>query len=420
MTIPQQTIDRHKYSDLLVGFCVDMYVGCHCGLRTTSRIINYLNERLKWGLTDIPSMGSIKNWVEKSGYSIYKEPSLKHQEDDYAIVTDESMMIGSEKMLLTLGMKANKDKDSALVLQDVEVLDISVERSWNAEKIADVFANVEDKLKKEPSYVVSDNACTISKAIRTQGYKHIRDVGHTLAMFIERKYKNDTSFKAYTKALSGVKLRENMRPASYLLPPKQRAIARFMNITPCIQWSKKILKSFDLLSENEQNVFNFLKEHHGIIEELHEITQASNEISKRLKNNGLSNKTIKECHKIINSLLSSKYKGVVDVAEGFVRYLTEEQNKLPDKKSTWQISSDVVESLFGNYKGRKSSNPLNGVTGQVMIIPMLTKIDTKTGVSNICFKNALEKYFLSDLRQWANYNLTENLTVKRRKILNAA
>lgn len=420
MTITQQSIDRHKYSDLIVSICVDTYIVCRCGLRTTCRIMKYLNERLGWGLTDIPSMGSVKNWVEKSGYSIYKEPSLEYQEDNYALITDESMMLGSEKMLLTLGVKANKYKSSALTQQDVDILDISVERSWNAEKIAGVLTKIEDKLEKKPSYVVSDNACTISKAVRTQGYKHIRDVGHTLAMFIERKYKNDASFKAYTKALSEVKLRENMRPASYLLPPKQRAIARFMNIAPCIQWSKKILKSFNLLSESEQNVFNFLKEHSDIIEELHEITEASNEISKQLKNNGLSDKSIRGCSKIVKPLLFSKRKNVADVAEDFVTYLAEEHNKLTDKKSSWHISSDVVESLFGNYKGRKSSNPLDGVTSQVMIIPMLTKADAKTGASSVCFKSALEGVFLSDLRQWTNDNLTENLTVKRRGILNAA
>jgi hypothetical protein len=193
-----------------------------------------------------------------------------------------------------------------------------------------------------------------------------------------------------------------------------------MNLSPCIQWSKKILNSFGLLSEDEQNIFNFLKRHHDIIDELYQVTQAFSDISQQLKNNGLSYKTIKKCHNMINPLLSSKYEGVIKVVESFGKYLAELQNKLPDKNVTWHISSDVVESLFGHYKTRKSSNPLNGVTAQVMMIPMLTRIDSKTGASNICFKSALESVFLSDLKLWVNDNLTENLTVKRKKILHAA
>jgi hypothetical protein len=41
-------------------------------------------------------------------------------------------------------------------------------------------------------------------------------------------------------------------------------------------------------------------------------------------------------------------------------------------------------------------------------------------VSNIYFKSELKNIFLSNLRQWTNDNLTENLIVKQLKILNEA
>ena len=404
----------------MVGICVDIYIGCHCGFRTTSNIIRYLNARLNWGLTDIPSMGSIKNWVEKSGYSIYNEPKEKYQDDDYAIITDESMMLGSEKLFLTLGVKARKDNDGALSFQETDVLDISVKRSWNAEKIEGVFTDIENKAKKAPCYVLSDNASTISKAVKNQGYEHVRDVGHTLAMFIERKYKNNGSFVAYTKAIAGVKFRENMTPASYLLPPKQRVIARFMNIAPSIQWSKQILKCFDKLTEHEQTVFSFIIEHQKIIEELNEIILACSDISACLKNNGLSYKTIKDCQEMVKYMQASKIQGVVDVSRCFEQYLMELKNKLPDKDTIWHVSSDIIESCFGNYKSRKSCNHLDGVTRHVLILPILTRLDPKTRMININYKKALEQNLLSDLSIWSVDNLSDSMAVKRRKILKAA
>ena len=338
----QQPIDRHKYSDLLVGICVDVYVGCHCGFRTTAKIIHYLNERLGWGLSDIPSMGSIKNWVEKSGYSVYKESGVKYRNDDYAIITDESMMMGSEKLLLTLGVKAHKDNDGALSFRETEVLDISVKSSWNGEKIKDVLVDIENRERKAPCYVLSDNAITIDKAVKNRGYEHIRDVGHTLAMFLERKYKNNDSFVAYTKAIAGVRFRESMKPTSYLLPPKQRVIARFMNIAPIVKWSKQILKSFDKLLENEQTVFSFIKDHWQIIEELNEIILACQDISVCLKNNGLSYSTIKHCLETVKSMQVSKIQGVVDISKCFRQYLMELKDKLPNKDSIWHVSTDII------------------------------------------------------------------------------
>lgn len=420
MIIEQQPIDKHKYNDIIVGLSVDIYVGCQCGYRSTAQIVSYLNNRLNWGLSQTPSMGSIYNWVLKSGYSVYTERSLDYQEGDYAIITDESMMIGSEKMLLSIGVKAEKENQGALSYKEVSIQDISIERSWNSEKITGVLAGIEDKLGKAPTYVISDNASTIKKAVKTQEYTHIQDISHTLAMYLERMYKNNPSFKAYTKALSDVKFRENMRPASFLLPPKQRVIARFMNIAPCIEWSQKILKSFDLLSKSEQETFNFIKGHTEIIGELYEVTQACKDISNCLKNKGLSYSTIDECRKIIETMKTSNYIGVVKMANNIDEYLNELQNKLPKRNFNWHTSSDIIESLFGKYKSRKSCNPLDGVTRQVLILPLLTRMNPKTGMLDICYKNALEQNLLSDLKQWEKDNLTENLTVKRRKVLNAA
>jgi hypothetical protein len=92
-------------------------------------------------------------------------------------------------------------------------------------------------------------------------------------------------------------------------------------------------------------------------------------------------------------VLFCPHKRVAVVAQTCMDYLNEEKGKLPDEKTVWSISSDGIESLFGYSKTRKSPNSLNGVTRQVLLLPLRTKIDAKTGTSNICFKSALETVF---------------------------
>ena len=53
------------------------------------------------------------------------------------------------------------------------------------------------------------------------------------------------------------------------------------------------------------------------------------------------------------------------------------------EKYVWTVSSDILESAFGYTKTRKSPNPLNGVTTQIFILPVLTKKDSKTGFVDI-------------------------------------
>ena len=397
-----------------------MYIISGSGFKATAKLIKLINKQLELGLTQIPSSNSIRNWVKKSGYNIYTESFLKETQDDYALIIDESMMIGSEKMLLTLGIKANKEDEKALGYSDVEILDISVKSSWNSSKISTVLSDIESDIGKSPSYVISDNAGTIKKALRLQNYNHVRDVGHTIAMLVERQFKKDESYIEFITALSRVRLQEIMKSTSYLLPPKQRSIARFMNFAPYVRWSINIQNQFSLLNENEKKVFGFIKNHNIITSQLVEIDGITSDLFNELKNKGLSKSSLRYCRKKVNKLFCSTHDSVVSVAKELLNYLSEEESKLPNEKTIWHCSSDIIESIFGTYKNRKSSNPLNGITSYVMMLPLLTKVDIETCDSNINFKDSLEKVFLRDITQWSDDNLTENMTIKRRRILKAA
>jgi hypothetical protein len=215
-----------------------------------------LKELLNWDL-DIPCHNSIENWVKKSGLSIYKEPKNKNVDEDYALVVDESMMIGSQKMLLTLGVKAQHE-GSPLSHGDAEVLGMSVRQSWNSEAICSELDDASSRLNRRPSYVISDNASVMNKSIRDFNVPHIRDISHTLGMFMERVYKKSEEFNNYMKELAQVKFREVMTPVAYLLPPKQRTIARFMNLSKVVDWSGKILENYTKLTKKERNTFSFI------------------------------------------------------------------------------------------------------------------------------------------------------------------
>jgi hypothetical protein len=275
-------------------------------------------------------------------------------------------------------------------------------------------------MEAPPDYVVSDNASTIAKAVRDKGYTHLRDVGHSLALCVERVYKTVKEFQDFITDIGDVKFRKIMCAEAYLLPPKQRTIARFMNLSASVEWARKMLAAFSKLTSGEQETFQFLFNHISIIIELHILFEAINSISKVLKKKGISYENIKICLAAMEPLLSCPHKRVAAVAQNCIDYLNEEKGKLPDETTVWSISSDGIESLFGYSKSRKSPNSLNGVTRRVLLLPLRTKVDAKTGMSNICFKTALENVSLTDLDKWQQKHLTENLTVKRRKTLMAA
>ena len=414
------SIERHKYQEGIVSLCISLVCVCGLGLRSTVKVVKLLNGLFHLGLQDIPCYTSIKGWIEKSGYYTYNHSELKSSGLPYGLIIDESMQIGSEKLLLSLGVQADKTDESALTLGDVEILDISVEKNWNGALISDNLKEVGSTMGSAPSYVISDNASIMNKGIRECSLIHLRDVGHTLAMFLERQYKDAADFLSFMKDLAKVKNREIMRPVAYLLPPKQRIIARFMNLTPCLRWTAKMLHHFDKLSGEEQQIFSFLKHHALLIQEMNGIIGVFNQISKLLKEKGLSRGTV--CMSIwkLRPLSRSSFPRVSRAAKECIDYLLEEARKLSTKKSIWHISSDILESIFGVYKERKSPNALHGVTPYVFMLPLLTKSNPESGGLRIDCKKALERVFLRDIDKWEKDNLSENLAVKRRSKLRAA
>jgi hypothetical protein len=181
-----------------------------------------------------------------------------------------------------------------------------------------------------------------------------------------------------------------------------------------------MLLNFEKLSKEEQQIFEFLKEYSLLINELNQVINVFNRISKTMKIKGLSHKNINESICDLLPLVASPFTRISQAVKECINYLNEQSEKLSKEDSVWHISSDIVESIFGLYKDRKSPNPLNGVTSYVLMLPLLTKSYPETGIIRLDFKEALECVFLRDIEKWSKDNLSENIAVKRRIKLNMA
>lgn len=79
---------------------------------------------------EVPAYTTIGYWAQELGLSVYKESCALFKGKRYALVVDESMMIGSEKMLLTLAVAAD-NKGMAITEKDISIVDISIAKSWS-------------------------------------------------------------------------------------------------------------------------------------------------------------------------------------------------------------------------------------------------------------------------------------------------
>ncbi len=369
-------------------------------------------------LQKIPCHNSISNWVKKCGLEAYNKSGASLENTDYAQIIDESMMIGEEKLLLTIGVPAEHQK-RPLKFSDAHILDLAVAKSWNGERVCKQLEKAEKKVGHQPDYVISDNASILKKGIREAKMNHQRDISHSLGMYLERTYKNAPDFSGYIKYLSQVKSKYCMTNIAYLLPPTQRTIARFLNLSSWVKWSANMLKTYHLLeSKKARDIFTFVPANASLIDELFDVVQCIEKLETICKHEGLSTESHRKC---VNHIRATLFRGnfrMKMLGGSIIGFFNEEIKLVNDKLKAHNNSSDIIESIFGKYKLRKSPNKLYGVTSNVLLIPLFTNLIDKKNERKFSYKYALETTQISKVNKWCLENLSQNLACRRSRCLN--
>jgi hypothetical protein len=238
------------------------------------------------------------------------------------------MVVGQQRMMVVLGLPAAKTTVKASDLTTVRLLYLAVRASWKAADVVDLLKNVTQKMGKAPLYVISDAGNNLKKGIKDADLVRLCDVGHEIAKFIEQTYKHQELFKAFSTAVVGVKFREVMKETAYLLPPKQRAIARFINLSHTVDWATKMLTALPKLTPDEQQIFDFLKDYQSFIKELASVFELVHQVLKLIKNEGISYENIEKSVVLIGQYAHK----VPDIlATKMITYLKNEKEKLADQ-----------------------------------------------------------------------------------------
>ena len=389
-----------------------LYTRVKCGLRQVVEILNVINDAFEGFLGTIPCYNTIENWIKKCGLHVYETAGKSLHGTKYAQIIDESMMIGSEKLVLTLGVPA-EHQGRPLSFTDVNILGIAVAESWNGEGVEKELKKASTKVGHDPHYVISDNASVMKKGVKDAQLNHQLDISHSLGMFLARTYKREPDFLAYLNLMSEPKRKYNMKKIAYLLPPTQRTISRFINLSGWVKWSSKMLEVYHSLEADEREAFSFIPANASLIDEFTEVIMCTNRIEYICKHKGLSKMTVGECQKEIEKHLFQGNSRMIQLGECINQFLMQEVMLVGSDITAHNNSSDVIESIFGMYKARKSPNKLNGITSFILFVPIYTKLKNNAQSKMFDFKTALEQKRMRHIEEWSKENLTQNLVQLR-------
>jgi len=406
-------IKHHTYRAEEIGLYVHLRNKGGCSLRGCVRIIKVLLFVLDLDLS-IPDPSSIRNWEIKLGLAKVTE-RCKSPQSDWVVIIDESISVGSQKVLLLLGVNLDTYKfEKALSMSDVEVLDIRIQKSWKAEEINKVLKDVMQRgfcFK----YCCCDNGNNLRKLLKMNNLEHIEDCGHAFGNLLKKRYKDDKRYQAFSNKRALFNKQNALGKYAVFLPPKLRTKGRFMNLWATCKWAYKVLhlaKQYEKSGEEKEsfNKIKWILEYEDLILELEKEQSLINEVNKILKKEGLCEASIKKCKKKIDTSCVSAQDPAQKSSQGILEYFDRNFSTSTDKNKKI-CSSDIIESMFGKFKYKLGDTQATGLTEGSLAI---ANYGSNFSVDQI--KKAMEDKKIIDILDWRKENLPTSLNRKRMEL----
>jgi hypothetical protein len=348
--------------------------------------------------TGQPSHTTILNWTKKQGIGNLREKA-DFSGRQWILIADESIQFGNKKLLFITAVPVEKENAGRyLKYSDLTPVVIKISDTWKAETIAKV---IQTSINREDvAYAISDLGGNLTKAFKLLNIIHIEDINHKFSWMMQKLFENNEFFKKYTKHLSDMRAKLSMSKYARIVPPNQRIMSRYMNLTPLFEWGVRMIKLLDTdhLTKEEKEIVSFLREYKTFVCQTLELLLVMNQIQKLLKTESLSRLSIK---KSLEFFGEQNNENALRVKSMIIEYFHNSLNKMAARKKVI-CSSDIIESCFGKFKEVVKTNKTVGISDLALCISALL-----SEVDNI--KEQFEAVSMKDVQEWKKENVGETL-----------
>lgn len=411
----------NNQTQLVRILCIMLVLQAVVSYRSVPRILNLFNTRT--GLINgwIPHFTSVINWTLRLGLGMLKQVQPLHK--PWLAIIDNEIDIGTKKALVILRVTTDalKRRGQAIQLKDCECIGLRVCESVNGETISLELEEIFNPAGM-PAAIIKDCDSTLAKGVRLWVEKRdttisvIDDIGHVMASALKAQFEKTTTYKRFTDLINKGANRLRQTELAFLIPPKLRSKGRFQSISKLGQWGAKMLnvlavkgcaKKGSPLSKLRAALpgFSLLK---PFVKRFANTTSVVSQVMEILKNQGLYQTSYEQCHQ-----LSKKLPRNSKVKKRLNNWL-EQHLKIQQQITSLPllVSSDIIESLFGNFKHIIERSPQADMNRTTLLIPGLCgNRDEMTIIT------ALNQASHHDLEKWENDHIPYTVRKKRQAFL---
>lgn len=389
--------------------------------RSGSAVVGTLME---WGLgrelfSASPHATTVRWWLLRLGY--YQVHREKEQANDWVWFIDHSNQIGKEKFLAVLGIRLSQlpSAGQALRLCDMQVIDLQPVTISDKQV---VYQQLQANVAKTgvPRAILHDWGGDLAGGTALFREAHpdtleLYDVAHKAACLLKAILQHDERFRQFGAQVGRTKCQLQQTELSFLVPPKPREKARYMNLESLIHWGRQTLTIVDAPPESVlkhataarlDEKLGWLRDYRDALDEWSEVQEVIRITIELVRREGLCHDTEPRLSQRLSPMsLGATAAGLRTQLLAFVH--DQASKARPDERLPG--SSEILESCFGKYKSLERDQVHGGLTSLLLAFgACVSKITTET------VHAALTQCKTKDVIEWTREKLGATHGSKRR------
>ena len=413
-------VGTHGYGPIMIALAVNLAMSI--GFRPAARAIRIFYNAYGLQKEITPSHDSIRDWCKRLGIAAMnkaREQILSAKKR--IIMVDHSMQIGTEKLMVVLGMDGDNlpEPGQALRREDMVVLEIKVASQWKTEDMLREYRSIHVSLGPIREILI-DGASELQNAGKAYAEWADHDVviqrdgAHYAATQVKSILGKDEKFQQVISQMGTTRSQVQQTELGFLSPPTPKNKARFMNLSSIILWMTMMLwllrnpKATCLVGVDRAR----LEEKFGWIENYadqipmwrscqHVISTFVTFANEQYLHEGAS-------VKLAAKIGDLKHPEACELRDRLVKFVFESESALQPGERL-PMSTQLLESVFGQYKQLEGQHSKSGFTGLVSCIPLLHSAPTPALV-----RESFAQVTKKQVSEWVTTNVGRTLISKRR------
>jgi len=350
----------------------------------------------------------------------YKLNRAKETGDDWVFLIDKTIQMGPDKCLAIAGVRLSKLRQNNLTLShnDLEPLVVNISQSCPGEKVYEALKEAQSKTGKAPCQILSDGGTDLLRGIRmfveeNNTTHHSYDITHKLALLMKDEFGQNNLWDEFRKSSIDLTQKIKLSPIAHLAPPRLRPKSSILNLRHFIRWGFKLLQfvktrsGLPMEDKFVSDTCGWIIPYEEFLAEALQIVEIADATKVLVHKRGYRVATMDDFKKITS--LKTLYPRAKRFAEGVEDFLKSQCSHIPLDEFRLG-STDVLESVFGKFKGIEGQYANEGFTALVGVLPVLMAPTTEQEIIAALSETTVKKI----REKWGENGSGGNYLAKRR------